>query len=282
MNNKSAIFFTYASAVDLDYSAGKAIPDLFDEVIVAFGGVGDHAVELPEFGSDMIRLLPEKEKLGKSQAYNGAISKTTGKIVFLISGDVRFENSVIGRMSKCLGDDSDLAIPRVIPFPGRTLSEKIAEVMWKFHDTFTAFREANGKFFCGGEFQLIKSPLVISGEKIVNDDEYLCLRTHQQGKRIRYCRDIVIHNFMPSTVSELFRQRVRVNFGHFQLKSMSDKHSSFSKGLLNVAESVKVITRFNAEYPRNMILLMLASLIEMYSVILALIKSRTRADLSNW
>lgn len=281
MVTKSALFFTFSSAEDLHYSLLKAGEKKFDEVILAVGGISEHDQYITSEG-ERVKLLYEDSKMGKSRSYNRAIGNSSSELTFLISGDTRFEGHVIDDMVECLGNSFGMAIPRVVPIAGNTLAGIVAQAMWEFHDTHMAFNESRGLFFCGGEFQLLRSRYIIKDDKIVNDDEYLCNLTFKSGAGIRYCRDVVINNFMPDSFAKLMRQRIRVNFGHLQSRKIMGRHSSFTLSALDLPRSIRILLRFRKEHPGKLMILCLALVVELFSIFSAVVLMKIGKDFSVW
>ncbi len=281
MTLRSAIFFSYARPADVEYAMEKALSDLFDETTMAIGGI-DPSKDTEISDHKNIQILYEHRKMGKSSSYNRAMQNIRDGHIFLISADTRFQDSVIGRMIECLGDSYELAFPRIEPFHGSTLSAKLGEVMWHFHDSYVAMKESRNQFFCGGEFQIVRHRFIIPNSSIVNDDEYLCHRAMSGGGKIRYCRDVIVRNTVPGTMRELLKQRVRVNFGHMQSKRLLGQHASFSIAAVNPLETIAAIRNFNRDYPGSLLALFMASIVEMISLVGAFFYRVQGKDLSNW
>lgn len=279
---KSALFFTFSSADDYHYTLLKANGKNFDEIILAVGGLAEPDREGQENSRQRVKIFYEDFKLGKSRSYNRAIQNSSSDLTFLISGDTRFEDNVIESMVQCLGDKYGMAIPRVIPITGKTLAGRIAQSMWDFHDTHMAYNESRGLFFCGGEFQVLRSKYIIMNDRTVNDDEYLCSQTFRSGAGIKYCRNVIINNFMPESFGRLMRQRVRVNFGHLQSRKFLGHHSSFTLSALNVADSIRVVMTFRKEHPGKIMILCLALIVEVFSIFWAAVLMKSGKDLSVW
>ncbi len=281
MTHRVAVFFSYARPADAKYAMEKALSDLFDQTTMAIGGI-DSNIGMESTGDRNIQVLYENHKLGKSSAYNRAIQNIGDGQIFLISADTRFEDSVINRMIECIGDNYELAFPRIEPYHGCTLAEKLGLVMWRFHDSYVSMKESRGQFFCGGEFQVVRHRFIIPDVSIVNDDEYLCHRVVSGGGKIKYCRDVVVRNTVPGSIRELLRQRVRVNFGHMQSRKQLGQHASFSISSVNPMETIAAIRNFNRDYPGSLPVLFMASIIEAVSLLEAFILRIQGRNLSNW
>ncbi len=281
MTLRNAVFFSYARPADVEYAMKKALSDVFDETTMAIGGVHTD-IDAESLDHRNIKILYEQRKMGKSSSYNRAIQNIRDGHIFLRSADTRFDDSVVSRMIQCLGDSYELAFPRIEPFHGSSLASKLGEVMWHFHDSYVARKESRNQFFCGGEFQVVRHRFIIPSSDIVNDDEYLCHRTVAAGGRIRYCRDVVVHNTVPGSTKELLRQRIRVNFGHMQSRKQLGEHASFSISSLNPLETIAAIRNFNNDYPGSLAILFMASIVEIFSLLGAFLLRVKGRDLSNW
>lgn len=279
----SAVFFTYGSQEDLDYIISGFSKWPFDEVLVAVGGeIELHLPEGPE-NSGRIKILREPERLGKTVSYNKVLKYVTGNRVFIISGDVRFQENVPSYLLSVLKGDVGMVIPRVVPEDAENLANRVGITIWKAHEIFNSLRSGGGEFFCGGEFQLMDGIPPSIPEGIINDDEYLGAMVFSSGKRILYCTDVEVRNRTPDSFIDLLRQRVRVNYGHLQCLKLFRRTSSFSLEFgKNPWQSISILKRLVDGKPGNAFILFLAIYIEFLSILFSRIYHRMKIDFTKW
>ncbi len=280
---RSAVFFSYGSQPDIDYiiSSSEAWP--FDEILIAIGG----DVKLPEMtksgNNGKIRIVHEEERLGKIASYNRIIKEVKGNFVFLISGDVRFEPDTPLKLLNLADDNVGLVIPRIVPSTGESLAQKVGFTIWNTHEIFNTLRARSGKFFCGGEFQLILGTHPTIPEWIINDDEYLGNLIYASGKKIVYCKEAIVQNETPRSFIRLLQQRVRVNYGHFQCLKLFGNTSSFSfEFARNFRESLSILRKLVLGESVNIFTLFLAVYVEFTSIVISRVDFLFNVDMRKW
>lgn len=267
----SAIFFSYSSQRDFNSIMDNLEKYNVDKVILAVGGRLNLESNSGKLNSRRITLLYEESRLGKSNSLNRAIEHVKGDFTYIISGDVRFEPDIFSKCEERFTGNVGMVIPMVEPYAPENFAERIGSVMWHVRDVFLDYMQSHGKFFSGGEFQAVRNPVKINFKDIVNDDEFLCHHVYNSGLRILYDRQIVVRNFVPDRLPELFQQRVRVNFGHYESRKFNNVHCSLS---LLVSEDFRsawnVLLHFIKRYPRDSLFIFFSGAVE----VLSLIKSR--------
>ena len=228
-----------------------------------------------------IDLILGSERLGKTNAYNSALKRMNCDLAFLISGDVRFDPSIIKKIEmKITGNE--IIIPRVLPVPSEKLASKIASVMWNVHDTYLT---SSDDFYVksGGEFQAVPAKFLIDLPPVVNDDEFLCLSAKRDGAMVLYSDEYIVHNWVPETFHDLLIQRIRVNFGHMEMEKYFGKSSSLILNFpKNIKKSVLLMKNHLKRFPLDMAFILPAILIELVSIIYAFFDFKTYRDHKLW
>ncbi len=232
---------------------------------------------------EKVDLRFEEERLGKVESFNRALKGLDSDITFLVSGDVRFDPTIFKRLAGYFDKDVGMVIPRVVPYPPRTLAESVGNVIWQIHDITLENACRESRYFCGGEMQAVQHPMPLLSPEIVNDDEFLCHQVYSSGRRIVYARDVEIVNFMPTKFMELLQQRLRINFGHLQSKRTNGWHSSISiGGFSEVRVTIGILATFLRRH-RNLIFpLFLSFVIEMFSILMARIQILRKRSYRFW
>ena len=269
-----AVVFSFDSQTDVEfYVKNFEAMQVTGMIICAEGDL-----DIPKL-SEMARgknidLMLGGERLGKTGAYNGALKHMDCDLVFLISGDIRFDPDIIKSIENRMLNN-EILIPKVVPAPTEKLAGKIATVMWNIHDTFLASPD-DFHIKSGGEFQAIPSKFLINLPSVVNDDEFLCLSAIIGGGRILYSSDYVVRNWVPESFHDLLIQRTRINFGHMEMNGYFGTSSSLSLNFFrNIKKSVMLIKNHLERYPDDMRFIMPALLIELVSIIHAFFDIKT-------
>ena len=263
--HSSAIVFSYDSNSDVEYYIKNFEKMGFGSMIIcAEGNPNLSNIESLLKGKN-VELIFNRERTGKSAAYNNALKHVNSDIVFLVSGDVRFDPDIINTMEVCLKED-EIIIPRVLPFETESLAGRIASLMWNVHDTCLDSDDRD-YLKSGGEFQALYSKCLVSMPKVINDDEYLCLTAHLTGMKVRYHRELVVRNWVPETFKDLLNQRVRINYGHLEMKKYFGKSTSLSLNFIhNMRKSFRIMKKHFSGYPDDIAYILPALALELVSI----------------
>jgi cellulose synthase/poly-beta-1,6-N-acetylglucosamine synthase-like glycosyltransferase len=215
----SAIVFAY----DEEAALRRCIPTLLagplDEILVVYGGQDGSRAYLESLQDPRLHLDFEIVRAGKWRAFNRAIERVTGDVVFLVSGDISFSPTVFGHLLSQFTPDVGVVFPRVIPTNVTGGVTGIGSALWDVHDLQIVECARTGLTVHGGELQAVRRTLLEPIAGVINEDAYLCLRAADRGYRIVYDREAVVRNTVPETVSDFLAQRTRVNYGHQQLSA---------------------------------------------------------------
>ncbi|WP_393970866.1 glycosyltransferase [Oxyplasma meridianum] len=264
----SAIVFSYDSQSDVEYYIKNFEKMGLESMIICTEGDMDLSRVENLIQGKSVELVFNRERLGKSAAYNNAMKLASSDIVFLISGDVRFDPHEINIMEESMKDD-EIIIPRVVPFETGSRAGRIASFMWNLRDTCLDSDDW-GYPKSGGEFQALPSKCLVIIPNVINDDEYICLNAHSNGMRVVYRRDLVVRNWVPETFRELLIQRVRINYGHLEMKKYFEKSASLSLNFIrNIRKSFRIMKKHFLRYPEDIRYILPAFALELTSIVYA-------------
>lgn len=264
----SAVVFAY----DEERALRRCIPSLLDsdveEVLVMYGGHDGSKAYLESLSDPRLHLEYENDRAGKWRAFNLAIERVRGEIVFLISGDIAFAPDLLERLESRFAPEVGLVFPRVIPTNVHDLVSRLGQTLWDVHDLQILTCAEEGMTVHGGEFQAVRRSLLEPLEGVINEDAYLCLRVAARGYRVLYDRGAVVYNTVPETVGDLLRQRVRVNYGHRQLADAGLDPSTLDRLVWQRPDlCLRVLGRAVRERPSNAARLPLLAAFEMWSLL---------------
>ena len=216
---KTAIIFSYNDG-DLVLSPLKSVlKSDVDQVFLLYGG-DPIPEEISRIQDNRLIKVLEKERKGKVKALNSISSNILGDIVFLISGDVSFDPSLIKRCEDSFTGTTGVVSVRVLPSNTRNYTEKIGALMWDMHDLQLSILSESGINVHAGEFLCVRKGLLRDLPEVINEDEYLCIEAANNSLSVKYLKDQEVHNYVPSNLVDLLQQRRRVNFGHIQIEKI--------------------------------------------------------------
>ena len=216
---KTAIIFSYNDG-DLVLSPLKSVlKSDVDQVFLLYGG-DPIPEEISRIQDNRLIKVLEKERKGKVKALNSISSNILGDIVFLISGDVSFDPSLIKRCEDSFTGTTGVVSVRVLPSNTRNYTEKIGALMWEMHDLQLSILSESGINVHAGEFLCVRKGLLRDLPEVINEDEFLCIEAANNSLSVKYLKDQEVHNYVPSNLIDLLQQRRRVNFGHIEIKKI--------------------------------------------------------------
>ena len=216
---KTAIIFSYNDG-DLVLSPLKSVlKSDVDQVFLLYGG-DPIPEEISRIQDNRLIKVLEKERKGKVKALNSISSNILGDIVFLISGDVSFDPSLIKRCEDSFTGTTGVVSVRVLPSNTRNYTEKIGTLMWEMHDLQLSILSESGINVHAGEFLCVRKGLLRDLPEVINEDEFLCIEAANNSLSVKYLKDQEVHNYVPSNLVDLLQQRRRVNFGHIEIEKI--------------------------------------------------------------
>ena len=216
---KTAIIFSYNDG-DLVLSPLRSVlKSDVDQVFLLYGG-DPIPEEISRIQDNRLIKVLEKERKGKVKALNSISSNILGDIVFLISGDVSFDPSLIKRCEDSFTGTTGVVSVKVLPSNTRNFTEKIGALMWEMHDLQLSILSESGINVHAGEFLCVRKGLLRDLPEVINEDEFLCIEAANNSLSVKYLKDQEVHNYVPSNLVDLLQQRRRVNFGHIEIEKI--------------------------------------------------------------
>jgi GT2 family glycosyltransferase len=271
----SAVVFAYNEVATLRRAIPALLASSVEEVLVMYGGEDGSRAYLESIRDPRVHLEFEPTRAGKWRAFNRAIDRVRGDLVFLISGDTSFTPAALDHLRAQFAPDVGVVFPRVVPTNIRNPVSRLGEALWDVHDRQIRACERLGLPVHGGEVQAVRRSLLEPLDGVINEDAYLCLRAAARGYRVVYDRHAVVHNTVPETVVEFLSQRTRVNYGHQQLAEAGLEPSTLDRLIWERPDvCVGVLGRAVADRPSNAVRLPLLAVLELLAL------ARGRRDFS--
>lgn len=187
------------------------------EIIVVASGCTDDTVEIVRGyarSDPRIRLLVQKQREGKASAVNLFISRASGEVLILESGDTVPAEGALDLLVAPFEDDRvGMTGARPIPVdPTDTFTGHCTHLLWALHHAIALQTPKLGELVA---FRRLVTD--IPADTAV-DEASVEAAILAAGLDLRYVPEAVVHNKGPGTVRDLVRQRRRIAAGHRHLK----------------------------------------------------------------
>ena len=200
-----------------------------EEIIVVASGCTDKTEEVVcDFSQkdSRVKLIIEKERLGKSSAVNKIIQNSPSKIIVLESADTVPAKGAIDKLVLAL-QEPEVGMVGGRPIPRNKPDNLVGfavNLQWKLHHLISLKRPKVGEMVAFKKIFKRIHPKSAVDEAIVE-----CLIA-TQGYEIRYEPKAIVHNKGPATVRDFLRQRRRIYAGHLATK----KHYGYAVSTFEV------------------------------------------------
>lgn len=238
--------------------------------IVLIGGGDIPREQIFGIGDLRFKKVFEEKRTGKAKAISRAIPLVDGEIVFIVSGDIQFNENIFHHMLAKFDEDVGVVVPKVVPLNSMNIWEKSCAVLWDIHDSQLKVMTSLGLSSHGGELIAVRRGLLDNFDEVINDDAYICLKAYSRGLRVIYDDDSIVSCIVPSDFFSIIDQRRRINYGHIQLRKMGLDPMIMNTLLFNNKRLFFIIFRtFVKENRRDVIFLPVTITTEVLSLILA-------------
>jgi poly-beta-1,6-N-acetyl-D-glucosamine synthase len=164
--------------------------------------------------SRILRIIETPQRLGKAHSVNIFLSKASGDICVLVSGDVligknTFEELLVQFEDKDIGCIGTHIIPKneEIGFIGYAVN-----LIWRIHHNLSF---ENPKM---GEVIAFRNVIKRISEKTAVDEAWIESEIIKKGFKSSYSPNAIVYNAGPKTIEEYIMQRRRIHAGHLWLK----------------------------------------------------------------
>jgi poly-beta-1,6-N-acetyl-D-glucosamine synthase len=210
------------------------------EVLVACSGCTDNTVDIVQQyvnKNTLVKIILETKRAGKASAINQILKKAIGDVIIFISADTLPNDGCFAHLiSKIEVQNAGLVCAYPIPTNNsKSLADKLVHMLWNFHDQ--VFREVNeaGLARHASEVYCVRRDIVDSiPAGTVNDDAYIALTAANKGWSILYEPQSRVSIRGPETLSDYFKQRRRVIFGHHQVKKLTGQTPQYFVPLIRL------------------------------------------------
>ena len=186
------------------------------EIFVVASGCTDRTGEIVQDflkNDRRIILLIQEQREGKASAINLFLSKASGDILILESGDTVPEEGTLDKLVTPF-EDSDIGMTGAHPIPVNSKSTFIGftvHIMWSLHHKIALMTPKLGELVAFRNFvrEIPKDTAV--------DEASIEAIVRQAGYQLRYVSDAIVKNKGPENIKDFIKQRRRIAAGHKHL-----------------------------------------------------------------
>ncbi len=215
LNEEDTISKTIKSVLALDYPKNKL------EIIVVDDESTDGTVkEVEKFTTQGVKLIRNTHKgIGKGSALNAGICRASGELIATLDSDSFPEKTSLRRLASFFTDPSIMAVTAAVKvYSPKTLLEKIQGVEYLFvmlARRLSSFLDS--VTVTPGPFSVFKKNVFkevgLFDENNILEDQEMAYRIQSHNFKIVGSIAAEVYTQVPSTFSQLLRQRVRWNRG---------------------------------------------------------------------
>ncbi|MCI4367613.1 MAG: glycosyltransferase, partial [Thermoplasmata archaeon] len=180
------------------------------ELIAVASGCTDRTVEILRSAAERdprIRVIVQPQRRGKVAATAAGIAAARGDVILLANSDTVPRRGAIEQLALPFADPLvDLVCAHPVPAIGpESMTARVGRILWELHDKVSAVSPKVGEAFA-----FRRSPIPL-GPSVEDDDSFIGAYARSKGWGVRYARDAVVYNRVPSFPKEYLRQRLRIN-----------------------------------------------------------------------
>ncbi|MEM3629214.1 MAG: glycosyltransferase [Candidatus Bathyarchaeia archaeon] len=261
------------------------------EIIVVCSGCTDktpYIVEEFAKKDSRVKLIIEKERMGKSQAVNTLLSNAKGNIIVVVSADTQPAPGSLLKLIKSLKNDIAGACAKTIPVNSeQTIMSSCYNFLWRVHNRLLHYlARKNALGHLGGDMWAIRKGIVsYIPNTVINDDAYIGTILKKKGWRITFVPEAEVFIKGPVTPLAYIQQRVRVIVGHRQIKEIVGVEPTtigaliFKKPLFSLRILLDEVRTYKLTYSLQFFV---GICLEVLAQILALIRLREKQKFVKW
>lgn len=189
-----------------------------EEIIVVDDCSDDNTIlNASSLNSNIIKVLPNKQRLGQSLSQKKIIEEAKGDLILLLNADIRIEDlQFVEKMALPFANKevqltSTKCIPEVpINFLERTLNESLNAK----DRVFDKFKKGNNVYHCYGKARMFSKTFAksIEWDGVVNEDVYSYLVCISKGGTFTFVNTTCCYFLLPETFSDHVKQSNRYKY----------------------------------------------------------------------
>jgi cellulose synthase/poly-beta-1,6-N-acetylglucosamine synthase-like glycosyltransferase len=265
----------------------EALPDsvIISDIVIVVSGSSAETVSVAMNTQSRIQktVIIEPKRSGKAEAINRIIDAMNGDNLLLINADAQPLKGSIGSLMKELAA-SNAGMMCATPLPADSecgpVVSALSRFAWSLHNSTMETLQETGAIMHLTDEMIAISGRVITAlpEGTVNDGAYLSTLCQIEGEKVAYSKNAFIIVSIPHTLHDFIQQRIRIIYGHLQVKEMIGEFPGTAEftSMKNPVTGLRILVDFAKRHPLESLFLPTALLFE--SVALAQALKETKAD----
>lgn len=194
--------------ISLDYPQDKL------EIIFALDGCTDKTKEkIEEFNDSRIRILDNKDRLGKVVAINNAVTQARGEIILFSDANSMHEAGTLKKIIRNFADEKVGCVSGRLSYvdADKTSVGKGENLYWKY-ETFIKKQESRlGKLLItNGSIQAVRKDVYPFPDPNIADDFSIPLLIQAKGYKVIYEPEAVVYEVATKSLVEELSQKTRI------------------------------------------------------------------------
>jgi len=192
------------------------------EILVVSSGSTDRTDELVKEYSNSedhrVRIIRQEKREGKNSAVNAFIEAAKGDVLFLANADNVMREDTFDLMAEhFLDQETGMVGGHPIPVNDKdTMMGFASHMLWEMHHRLSLIHPKVG------EIVAFRNTGLRIPTGMGSDEDLIRREMEGKGLKVRYEPAAIIYNRGPSTLSDFFEQRTRVNIGERYMKRWFD------------------------------------------------------------
>ena len=234
------------------------------EIIFILSGCTDNSEAVIErcIGNDnRYKLLRQEKREGKASAINAFLKEAKGEILILISADTVLDKNCLSRIVSVFNDSAvGMTGAHSIPLKNsRGIIYSMNRVLWDLHHQLCLKKPKLGELIAFRNI-IKKIPFDIAADEVYIEAVIL-----KNGYALCYKSDALVYNSCPVRVKDFFLQRMRLFWGHLDVK----KRMKYAAASMEVRLLSQVVIRYAIKNIHAVIIVVILCSLEIFIRVIA-------------
>ena len=214
-NEENYVSDKISNSLNLDYPQDKL------KVILVSDGSDDNTLALAKsVEAANLKVIEVKERQGKANALNTALEHVTEEVIVFTDANVFLSDNALKELVKPLQDNDIGCVSGQVVLKAMSDSEILGEGMYMKYERLMFSCESQISTMTGidgGMFAIKKEYVEPIPVNTILDDMLIAMRVLLRKKKIKYNANAIAEEYVPASVAQEFKRKVRIATGAFQL-----------------------------------------------------------------
>ncbi len=234
----------------------KAQDIYFQELIFILSGCNDDSEQIIQSSVrgaawDRVRIIKQSRREGKASAINLFLNEAEGDVLIMLCSDLKLEQGCLRKLVQPLTMDPFVGMTGARPIPvttGSFFMDRMNQIIWQLHHLVNLIRPKLG------EAVAFRRPQQYLPYNCAADEVFLEAVLKKEGLSLVYQPEAIVRNKCPTTLRDLFCQRVRIFWAHLDVR----KRTGYEAASMDTVMVLKRSIAYLLENPRMLPYLLFA------------------------